>query len=116
MDNITINDKLGVVKVERAARCRTNIGDSVSVSFTIDYMGCTVADIVEWATSTKVIAGQRAWEKYSPSELKEKVHGKTFHASSIGQKIVSDKELAQRLGKDRLLKMISEMEELEETE
>jgi len=114
--DITTSDRLGIIKVERAAKCRTSSGDSISVSFTIDYTGCSVGDLVEWATSTKVIAGQRAWEKYSPSELKEKVHGKTFHASSIGQKIVSDKELAQRLGKERLLKMIAQMEELEETE
>ncbi len=97
-------DTLGAgVIVERAARCRTKDG-TVSVSFKIDYSGMLIKDILEQsAAPSDVIKLQRANEKLSSTEYVEAVSGKTFHASTIGHKVLSDKELIEKLGPARLI-------------
>ena len=114
--DVSKTDVLGPIKVERAARCRTSDGTSINVSFTIDYNGTKIIDVLMGDVASKTIAGQRAWEKYSHAEFKENVQGKTFLASEIGKKIVSDKELAQKIGKERLLRMIEDLEDSEALE
>ena len=71
---------------------RTSDGSSVTSTFNIDYSGVTFQDLLTWATSSRVISGQRTWEKLSPSEHKTNIDGMTFQAASIGKKVKSRAE------------------------
>lgn len=93
MDTITKDTILGEMKVAHAAKCRNTSGESIMQHFTIDYTGCTLGEVLLKAVSSDVISGQRAWEKMTPDELREKVNGQTFHAKSIGRKVKSDVEI-----------------------
>jgi len=93
METITKDTILGDMKVAHAAKCRNTSGESIMCHFTIDYTGCTLNEILLKAVSSDTISGQRAWEKMSPTELREKVDGSTFHAKSIGRKVKSDSEV-----------------------
>ena len=112
-------DIIDGLKVARAAKCRTVSGDSYQVQFTIDFSGCTIGDLIEWSTSTKVIAGQRAWEKYTHADLTANVEGKTFMAKTIGQKIKTDAEIEAEMkalamnNPEHFKRILMEMEKVE---
>lgn len=93
MGEITKSTVLPEMKVAHAAKCRNTSGDSVMCHFTIDFTGCTLEEVLGYATSACTISGQRAWEKFSASELKDTVNGKTFHARAIGRKPKSDEQV-----------------------
>jgi len=58
----------------------------------VDFTGCTINELLDWGLSNRVIAGQRPWEKLSPAEMMDMVDKGTFHAKTIGQKVVSNEE------------------------
>lgn len=63
--------------------------EKVTVTFTVDFSNASDEDLMEWALSNRVIAGQRPWRELSPEEIRQSVHNQTFDATTIGQKIRS---------------------------
>ena len=70
---LNMSDKLDGLKVARSAKCRNTSDEAILVSFNIDYTGLTVKDVLNKAAGMDTIAGQRAWEKMTADEIKEKV-------------------------------------------
>jgi hypothetical protein len=86
----TTNDKnmtIDGIMVTTTRSCRTSNGSSHSFTFTLDYTGVTVADLIKWGTSNRVIAGQRVWEKMTKAELDSSLEGKTVKVASIGKSV-----------------------------
>lgn len=94
MSEITLNTKIDGLVKQTTRSCRNKSGGSTSVTFTIDFTGCTIGDLLDWATSSRVISGQRVWEKMSDSEIRETLDGKTVSALTIGKAPVNVDRLA----------------------
>ena len=88
MENYTI-DKLVVT---HNTKQRNSTEDSIPVQFKIDYSGCSLDELVTWATRKLTIDLNRACENMSADEVRENVNGQTFHARSIGKKVKSRSE------------------------
>jgi len=64
-------------------------GVKVRVNIDVDFSNASRDQIIEWALSNRVIAGQRVWRDLTADEIKESVDGQTFDALTIGYKIQS---------------------------
>lgn len=86
----TINGGVPMTDIVKTTRRVKASDDSyVNVTVQIDFSSATREQIIEWATSNRVIAGQRVWRELDPSEIKTSVDGQTFDAVNIGRKIRS---------------------------
>lgn len=77
--------------VDHSFNIKNDRDEKITLSIKVDFRACSDQDIKGWATSNRIIAGQRPWRSLSLDELKE-LNGKTFNASTIGQKVKSRQE------------------------
>lgn len=109
---ITMNTKLEGLSLTTTRSNRNKSGGSTSATFTVDFSGCTVSDVLNWALSTRVISGQRVWEKFSADEILTKVNGQTLSALTIGKQPI-DTDRQARAYTDKLMTMPLEQRKLE---
>ena len=76
-----------IIKTTR--RVKASDDSYVTVNVSIDFSNASREQIIEWATSNRVIAGQRVWRELAPDEIRSSVDGQTFDAVNIGRKIRS---------------------------
>ncbi len=83
---------------KRTTRKITNhAGETVTVTFTVDFAGASEDQMAEWALSNRIIAGQKVWRNLSAEAIRKLVDGKTFDARTIGRKIENPEEAIQKI-------------------
>lgn len=102
--------KLDGITITTTRSCRCNDGSSHTITITIDFTGCTLADLIRWCTSNRVISGQKQWERLSRSDLLE-LDGKTFSALNIGKKQQSTSEIMADINRLPLAERIKLLEQ-----
>jgi hypothetical protein len=91
---ISMDSKIEGLMVETTRSCRNKAGGSTSATFKVDFTGCTVRQVLDWATSSRVISGQRVWEKMNSEQITSTLNGKTLSALTIGKAPVDNEKLA----------------------
>lgn len=81
----TIGQTIGVV--QHTFSIELNNGSKGVATINIDFSLATDTDINTWLCSNRTISGQRAWRKMTFEEFMSIVHGQTFQATAIGQKV-----------------------------
>jgi len=71
--------------------------ETVQVSVTVDFSQASEEELMSWALSNRIIAGQRVWRKLSVDEIYENVNRQTFDARTIGQSIKSRKDKVEAI-------------------
>lgn len=105
-------------------------GETISVTFTVDFSTASEEEKAKWALSNRVIAAQKAWRPLSRDDIVANVHGKTFDARFIGRSIQTrEKRIEQTMATmgvsrkiaryivdspDKLEKMVDEKDESNE--
>jgi len=74
---------------KKTLEVKNHDGIKVQVTVTIDFSNASDDQMMDWAVSNRVIAGQRAWRDLTVDEIKSSVDGQTFDAVTIGHKIRS---------------------------
>jgi len=74
---------------KKTLEVKNHDGIKVQVTVTIDFSNASDDQMMDWAVSNRVIAGQRAWRDLTVDEIKSSVDGQTFDALTIGHKIQS---------------------------
>ena len=73
----------------KSCEVKSNSNEKVRVNIAVDFTGVTRDQLMDWALSNRVIAGQRPWRELSNKEIRDKVDSQTFNALTIGRKIQS---------------------------
>lgn len=95
MEKNTIGKAVGKVK-KTVKVSQYKGGPSTQITVWIDFSHSSDEEIRNWLASDRAIAGQRPWRSLSIEEI-DALDGKTFQASSIGQKVKSRSEQIQEL-------------------
>lgn len=82
---IMMSDKINGLVLSTSRSCRNKTGGSTSATFKVDFTGCTIEQVLQWALSSRVISGQRVWEKWSGDEITTKLNDKTLVALHMGK-------------------------------
>ena len=82
---LTIGQAIGVV--QHTLSIELNNGSKGTATINIDFALATDTDINTWLCSNRTISGQRAWRSMTFEEFMSTVHGQTFQAGQIGQKV-----------------------------
>lgn len=77
------------MKLTTTRKITNNAGESVTVTFHVDFSNASDQQMAEWALSNRVIAGQKVWRALSADEIRQNINGKTFDARTIGRSIQS---------------------------
>ena len=95
---------------KRTVSITNNNGDKVQVHITVDFANCTDDQLVDWALSQRIIAGQKVWRELSREEIEEQVDGRTFDARYIGHKLESrQKQIAKLVNSLGVSEKVAEM-------
>ena len=68
----------------------------IQFKVTVDFSNATDEQMAQWALGNRIIVGQKQWTKMTEAEIKKYVDGKTFDATTIGQKIESPEQAAKK--------------------
>lgn len=91
---MTQNNTIGklVGKVKKTVKVsQYKGGPSTQITVWIDFSHSSDEEIRNWLASDRAIAGQRPWRTLSIDEI-DALDGRTFNASTIGQKVKSRAE------------------------
>jgi hypothetical protein len=90
MEKNTIGKAIGKVK-KTVKVSQYKGGPSTQITVWIDFSHSSDEEIRNWLSSDRAIAGQRPWRTLTIEEI-DNLDGKTFNASTIGQKVKSRSE------------------------
>jgi hypothetical protein len=85
--------KFGIEKT--AIRVTNDNKEKVTISVNFDYRNVAENDMLDWASSNRVIAFQRVLRTLSANEIKA-LDGRTIDARYAGHKIESDEKIRAR--------------------
>lgn len=96
MTMANINDKIdNGITIKTTRSCRNSSGGSTNLTITVDYSGCTIKEVLDWATSSRIISGQRVWATMSDKQLLDTVNDTVVLAANIGKKPADIERAAQ---------------------
>ena len=92
----TIGQTIGVVR--RDFSIKLTSGEAKTGRVFIDYTHASDAEIIDWASSNRVIRGQNSvWRGLTGEQFDKLVHEQTFQASTIGHKIENPEEQLRKM-------------------
>jgi len=68
----------------------------IQFTVTVDFSNASDEQMAQWALGNRIIVGQKQWTKLTAEELRKYVDGKTFDATTIGQKVESPEKAARK--------------------